>query len=415
MPLGQTMGDNDPVSIDEQQDHSLLTGELEDATVRSENTADTPSQRVKKWMPSRPTVVAIAGGVILGVTLFVIPMPYVLESPGPTFNVVGSYRGTDLIAISGTDPDSGQSVAVEPSTETEDGVGQLRMVTVSQRGGPSARLNLAELVMGYFDSKSVLVPYEEEYPSDISQEEVDQAQSALMSNSQSTAEVAALESLGWDVPASVRVIQAVKGTNAEDSVQSGDLLVSLTDAQGVVHPIDRASTVFALVKTISAGTTLTLTVERDGEQVDIPITTVAAPEGHQGSRLGVYLSVEATLPFDIQFNLKDVGGPSAGMMFALGIIDRMTPGALAGTESIAGTGTMSYDGEVGAIGGIVQKMWGAKRDGASWFLAPSSNCDEVVGNVPEGLSVVSVSTLSEARTAVETIAAGQGDTLPTCE
>ena len=94
MPLGQTMGDNDPVSIDEQQDHSLLTGELEDATVRSENTADTPSQRVKKWMPSRPTVVAIAGGVILGVTLFVIPMPYVLESPGPTFNVVGSYRGT---------------------------------------------------------------------------------------------------------------------------------------------------------------------------------------------------------------------------------------------------------------------------------------------------------------------------------
>ena len=75
---------------------------------------------------------------------------------------------------------------------------------------------------------------------------------------------------------------------------------------------------------------------------------------------------------------------------------------------------MAYDGGVEPIGGIQQKMWGAVRDGATWFLAPSTNCDEVVGHVPDGLSVVKVSTLSEARSAVESIAAGTGDTLPTC-
>jgi len=131
--------------------------------------------------------------------------------------------------------------------------------------------------------------------------------------------------------------------------------------------------------------------------------------------LCIYLSVDPSLPVTISVNIEGVGGPSAGMMFSLGIIDRLTPGDMTGGNAIAGTGTMSFDGQVGAIGGIQQKMWGAKKDGAEWFLAPRDNCSEVVGHVPDGLRVVSVSTLAEATTAVSSIAEGTGDTLPTCQ
>jgi PDZ domain-containing protein len=103
------------------------------------------------------------------------------------------------------------------------------------------------------------------------------------------------------------------------------------------------------------------------------------------------------------------------MMFALGIIDKLTPGALNGGELVAGTGTISSTGEVGPIGGIRQKLYGASGAGADWFLAPQSNCDEVTGHIPAGLTVFAVETLDDALTALEAISS-DGDTseLPTC-
>ncbi len=122
--------------------------------------------------------------------------------------------------------------------------------------------------------------------------------------------------------------------------------------------------------------------------------------------LGVGVRMDYEFPIDVELQLDNVGGPSAGMMFALGIIDKLTPGAMTGGEIVAGTGTIDSAGEVGAIGGIRQKLWGAEDAGADWFLAPASNCDEVTGHVPDGLSVFAVSTLDEARTIVEAIGEG---------
>ena len=173
--------------------------------------------------------------------------------------------------------------------------------------------------------------------------------------------------------------------------------------------------VFRLVKQTPAGSVLVLRVMRDGEEVELEVETIPDESHPQGSRLGIYLDVAPRFPLDVQVNLKSVGGPSAGLVFSLAIIDKLTPGDLTGGHVIAATGTMSYDGEVGPIGGIVQKMHGAKRDGGEWFLAPALNCDEVVGNVPEGLSVVAVTSLSDAREAVEAIAAGQTGKLASCE
>jgi len=101
-------------------------------------------------------------------------------------------------------------------------------------------------------------------------------------------------------------------------------------------------------------------------------------------------------------------------MFALGIIDKLTPEDEANGQIVAGTGTMDISGEVGPIGGIQQKLVGARRDGATWFLAPAANCADVVGHVPAGLRVVRIATLHEAREAIIAIGAGTADSLPTC-
>ena len=122
--------------------------------------------------------------------------------------------------------------------------------------------------------------------------------------------------------------------------------------------------------------------------------------------------MEYEFPFDVELQLDNVGGPSAGMMFALGIVDKLTPGAMTGGEIVAGTGTIDSAGAVGAIGGIRQKLWGAQDAGADWFLAPESNCDEVVGPRPRRAHACSRSTtLDEARTVVEDVADGDGDRL----
>lgn len=353
-------------------------------------------------------VLAVAAAAAL------VPMPFVVESPGPTVNVLAPSQGEAMISISGTDPTTGGPVQLDPIPQADDGTGALRMVTVYESGGPGNRLNAIELVQAWLDHRDAIVPFDQAYPGDITQEQVDQAAAAQMASSQSTAGVAALEELGWSVPGTVTVEGAVPGSDAEGKVEQGQTMVSLTTPDGTVHDVDSASVPFSVMRTQPVGARVTLTLEKDGATSQVDITSVSGGPGTAGSKLGIYLSADVQMPLDIAIHLEKVGGPSAGMMFALGIVDRLTPGDMTGGKSIAGTGALAYDGGVEPIGGIRQKMWGAVRDGATWFLAPATNCDEVVGHVPEGLKVAKVSTLSEARSAVEAIADDRGDTLATC-
>ncbi|WP_342770127.1 S16 family serine protease [Xylanimonas allomyrinae] len=167
---------------------------------------------------------------------------------------------------------------------------------------------------------------------------------------------------------------------------------------------------------VTPGSDVVLGVDRDGTRTDLTITTTdgTTPDGGRRAALGVLVSSTFDFPIDVAIRIEDIGGPSAGMMFALAIIDRLTPEDELNGQVVAGTGTIDVDGAVGPIGGIEQKMHGAVRDGADWFLAPESNCGEVVGRVPDGLRVVQVSTLAEARHAITAIGAGEGASLPTC-
>jgi PDZ domain-containing protein len=132
-------------------------------------------------------------------------------------------------------------------------------------------------------------------------------------------------------------------------------------------------------------------------------------------RLGITITDSYDFPISVKLKLQDVGGPSGGMMFALGIIDKLTPGSLTGGLSVAGTGEIDGNGNVYPIGGIQQKMFGAVDAGATWFLAPADNCDEVVGHIPEGLHVTKVATLSDSLAALKAISADPETTsLPQC-
>ena len=105
-----------------------------------------------------------------------------------------------------------------------------------------------------------------------------------------------------------------------------------------------------------------------------------------------------------------VGGPSAGLMFSLGVVDKLTAGSLTAGKTIAGTGTIDDKGLVGPIGGVQQKVVGAPRDGATFFLTPTRNCLDAFRAAPKGLTLIRVEPLSDAVAQLENVRKGKPTT-----
>ncbi|AEE45314.1 YlbL family protein [Cellulomonas fimi] len=336
---------------------------------------------------------AMLGTATLLAVLVLLPTPYAVNSPGPTRDVLGELDGTPMIQVSGA--------------ETFDSTGELRLTTVSSTGGPGYPTSILGALTGWFEASSVVLPVEQVYPPDVSQEQLDESNEAEMVSSQEDATVAALTELGYEVPATLLVAGTVEGTDAEGKLEENDVLVAFDGT-----PLPDYQTLVDDLADVEPGQTVTLTVRRHGQPVDVPVVTTEREGG--GAQIGVLIDPTFDMPVDVTISIDDIGGPSAGTMFALGIVDKLTAADEADGEHIAGTGTMDVTGEVGPIGGIRQKLAGARRDGAAWFLAPAANCDEVVGHVPDGLRVVRVATLHEAREAMEAIGAGEAGDLPTC-
>lgn len=342
--------------------------------------------------------VAAFWGAILAVFLVggVIPYPYVIESPGPTYNVLGEVNGRKVIEVTGR--------------EQFPANGALAMTTVYVTGGPGSPVKGFDLVRAWMSSSSEILPVEEVYPEGVTREKITQNNKLEMDNSQAAATAAALAF--EKIPFTRRLViqEVVAGGASHGRLQVGDVVLSVDG-----KPATDVATLRNAVKA-AGGKAVDVVVLRAGARTAV---TVKPSEANGSFVLGIALKNDFSFPYTPKFNLQGVGGPSAGMMFALGLIDQLKPGDLTGGKSIAGTGTITAEGVVGPIGGIQQKMAAAKRDGAQYFLAPDQNCGDVVGNVPNGLTVVKVSTLAEAHRTVEAI--GQGKTpesdpaaFPTC-
>jgi PDZ domain-containing protein len=329
----------------------------------------------RTWTVVSASLLALALGV-LGATL---PVPLVALGPGPTYDTLGTVDGATVIEVDG--------LPVYPTT------GHLNMTTVSV----TDRLTMFAALELWASPDSQVVPREPIYPSSMSLDEIQQQNTAQFTSSEANAEAAALDEL--QLPVTVLVSSLVPDTPAAAILQPGDELLAVAG-----QPMDSVREVSDVLGPTRPGDVVAVQYRRAGEVRDAQIPLAARPDRDQGL-LGVILGAKLR-DGEIRISLGGVGGPSAGLMFALAVVDKLTPGDLAGGRFVAGTGAIEPTGNVTPINGIPFKMSKAYDEGATVFLVPAANCAEAVATNPGDLQLVRIGTLHDAVTALESLKSG---------
>lgn len=347
-------------------------------------------------MSRRSSTFAVAGALLVALIAVaaLLPVPYVVYSPGPLEDTLGEWEGEPVIEIDGAE------------TFPTEGILDLTTVGVTPA---DRKLDLLSALQAWVDPDRAVLPRELVYPEGVTAEESREANAQMLERSQESARVAALRELGYEVPEVVVVDSVLDGAPADGVLVPGDVVISVDGT-----PIGTPQDVVAAVTAHDPGETVEFVVERDGEQRTEQVGSEAAEDDGRAI-VGFSPAVGYDFPVQIDLNIDErIGGPSAGMIFALAIYDTLTPGSLLGGLHVAGTGEITADGEVGPIGGIPQKIAAASEEGVSLFLAPAANCDEAVAADSGDMQVVRIETLDDAISAVEAAAAGQADSLPSC-
>ena len=334
--------------------------------------------------------------LVLGMVGAFVPVPYVALRPGPTTDTLGQLGKTPLIQITGA--------------KTYPAKGHLNFVTVAYQGGPGNRIDLLTALRGWLDPDVAIVPEEAIFPKNVPTKKVEQENTQEMASSQEAATAAAMHELHLPTTTTVVVDSAQQGLPAAGKLSPGDEIVAIDGKK-----IKQVPDVSALVSAHKVGDTVKFTIKRGGKESPVDVTTVASPDKTAAGKpiVGVVLREKFQFPVTVKISVGDVGGPSAGLMFSLGIYDKLTPEELTGGRFIAGTGTITPEGQVGPIGGIQQKMVAARHAGATVFLTPTQNCSDAVASDPKGLRLVRVDTMHGALQALDALRTGQGS-IPAC-
>lgn len=325
--------------------------------------------------------VALVPIVVFGFLLAAVTVPFVSLGPGPTFNTLAEYDGKQVVDIKGTD--------VKPTS------GNLNMTTVSQRD----QLTLGQALAMWASGDEQLVPRDLVYPPDKSREDVDKANDAEFKDSEDSAAYAALGYLKY-APA-VTVAQVNDSGPAKGKLQVGDA-IDAVDGK-MTATLDEFTNI---LKATKPGEQVVLDYRRKNEPAGTVTVTLGSNPDRDYGYLGVAVLNAPWAPFSIDFNLANIGGPSAGLMFSLAVVDKLTTGDLNDGKFVAGTGTISPDGAVGPIGGITHKMSAARDAGATVFLVPAENCDEAVTGDQDGMRLVKVDNLTTAVDALRALSSG---------
>jgi PDZ domain-containing protein len=351
-----------------------------------------PRRRLPKW----PFVVASLI-LILGIALALawpINLPYYAMSPGPVNDA------SDFVKVD------------EP---LDDATGDLFFLTVSLK-----EVNVLEWVGAKLDSRVDLAPRENIRPVGVSQEDLRRENLALMERSKQNAIFVALTRLGYEVTyvgSGAEVNSVVAESAADGHLEPGDVIVAVDG-----EPVEFSTEAVDLIGGHRPGDRIELTVHRpvgeDGtetETLTVPIVlgpfraveddgsvTVDENRGMVGVTL-MDADVQVVFPVDVEIDSRNIGGPSAGMMFTLEIMDELTPTDLTDGHRIAGTGTIDQDGVVGAIGGVRQKVYGAIDAGAEYVLVPTDNYDDAVDAAGDDIGVVAVGTIDDALGFLDTL------------
>ena len=347
-------------------------------------------------------IVAVPAILALFVYAWVTPLPYATYQPGGTIDVLG------------TDPTNGDAEVIQvDGAPTYRDDGQLRMTTVRVSPpsvpGKDQGEGLLDLLSTWFDGDNAVYPYGVVHPPDETPESSREEGQQQMTSSQDAAVEVALSEMGIEVPQVIEVSELTAGKPAAKVMEVGDVIrtvdgTSVTSAQQLVE----------LISSSTAGEPLTIGITRDGKRRDVQVSPV-----DEGGRSLIGISPQVAryeFPFEVKININPaIGGPSAGLVFSLAVYDTLTEGSLTGGHRIAGTGEINPDGTVGPIGGIQQKIAGARDEGAELFLVPIDNCADALKADNGDMRLMMARTMHEVREALEDYAADQDADLPSCE
>jgi PDZ domain-containing protein len=334
----------------------------------------------------RATTTALA--VLLAVGLAVAgalqTVPYVLLSPGPAFNTLGTSGSTPVLTIKG-----GRTYPTD---------GALDATTVSV----TDHLSLFEALRGWVSGDDAVIPRELVYPPDQTPQQNEEQNARDMRQSQDAATVAAMHVLGIKGTVQVVIGEITKKGPSEGHLQVGDVITTVDG-----HRLTGLASLRSNISKRRPGQPVVIGYRRGGKSSSVRLRTTAAPGEPARAVIGIVATTKSVFPVRVDIKLQDVGGPSAGLMFALGIVDKLQPGSLTGGRVVAGTGEIDDSGKVGAIGGIAQKMRGAVRAKATVFLVPAANCDEARRNRPGHLLLVKVGTIQDALDGLAALRSGR--------
>ena len=311
----------------------------------------------------------------------VVRAPYVVFAPGSAF-------------------DTEEAIST-PGTESYPSDGEVLFLTVSLRGA-SRQIGYVEAAVGWLRGDYDVAPRKAIIGDQTGAENRQQSLQA-MTGSQEVASKVALEHLGYDVPTEgtgAQVLSVAQDAPVAEVLAPGDVIVGVDGDE-----IDLDSQLRAALAEEAPGDEVALAVQRGGEgdPVDVSTELVADPEDADRALLGVGVAtrdLSYELPFPVDIDTEDVGGPSAGLALTLGILDHLTPGSLTGGIDVATTGTMEPDGTVGEVGGVAQKAVAARAAGATLMLVPEAELDDATRLAPDDLRVVGVADLDDALAAL---------------
>ena len=326
-------------------------------------------------------LVAVLPILAFGVLVAAVTVPYVALGPGPTYDTLGEVDGKQVVAIEGT--------------ETKPTSGHLNMTTVAQRDG----LTMGQALALWLSGSEQLVPRNLVFPPEKSRDDIEKSQNADFQRSEDNAEFAALNYLKYP--------QAVSVENVNDpgpsvgKLQNGDTVDAVDGTR--VATVEEFSTI---LKTTKPGQKIVIDYRRKNAPPGTATVTLGKGEDRDYGYLGIAVRDAPWAPFTIDFNLANIGGPSAGLMFSLAVIDKLTTGEVNGGKFVAGSGSISPDGRVGPIGGIIHKISTARDAGATVFLVPADNCDEARTAAGDTMDLLKVETLTQAVDSLKALSSG---------
>lgn len=349
---------------------------------------------------SRRALASIVAAVLvvgLWVAAAIFPVPYVVFSPGPTVNVLGDYGKEPIIQVSG-----GKSYRDK---------GELRLLTIAPTG-PEQDVNLLSALSAWIDPDRAVYPHDAVYAQDTTVEQAREQNSLEMTTSQDNAIAAAFHALGKKFGKAVEVVSVTKGGPAAGKLKVHDRILSVN---GVAT--SRSEQVSKAVGSLTPGDKVRFEVRRKGKTQPVTIKTTASEADKKKAAVEIRIALGYDFPFEVNLNIdKNIGGPSAGLMFSLAVYDTLTPGSLTDGGVIAGTGEIDEAGKVGPIGGIQQKVVAAQAAGAKLFLSPAANCGEALDGHfdPKKMQLVKVTTMKSALTSIKAWSKDHSADLPGC-